>query len=340
MVRPLSIFEVPHHYLGNVVQVAQQHGYDASKLVAQADLKLEELGNWNARISLQKYFHIVRLIVADAGIPGLGLLIGKSENQAGHGVLGHAVLSAHDLRGALKTFIDYQELTGACIYVTLQDQNEIAILNYHEVYPLGAIREFEMDCTLASVLGVFSQLQGGRDPFTEIHVTWPKSDHSEMYLELFNCPVRFDRQRCQLHFSTAHLNLPMQLRNPDVHELCRQQCEMQYSEISWNCRIASRVRNAIIESGDHIPTLLEVADNLHLSSRTLRRHLTNSGTSFRKIIEEIKIAHAQRLLVESDLPISEVGFQIGYLSPHGFHHAFKQHSGMTPNEFRRVYSFG
>jgi AraC family transcriptional regulator len=49
-----------------------------------------------------------------------------------------------------------------------------------------------------------------------------------------------------------------------------------------------------------------------------------------------RIAHAQRLLQETDLSVIRVGIQVGYASPSHFAQIFKRETGVSPRQYRRI----
>lgn len=84
------------------------------------------------------------------------------------------------------------------------------------------------------------------------------------------------------------------------------------------------------------PTLPEVALELGLSARSLRRHLARQGCSYRDCLNNIKSQRAKELLRDPNLTISYISDMLEYNSPANFNRAFKKWFGMTPSEFRQV----
>lgn len=65
--------------------------------------------------------------------------------------------------------------------------------------------------------------------------------------------------------------------------------------------------------------------------RIVRRH---HGTTPARVVEQLRMAQAQRLLAESRHPIEVIADQIGYASAFSFSTAFKRAVGMSPSRFR------
>lgn len=92
----------------------------------------------------------------------------------------------------------------------------------------------------------------------------------------------------------------------------------------------------ILEENYHRPEGVEFyAEKLFMSSRNLNlicRNILQMSVS--EIIETRKLIEAKNLLVNSDKPVSEISFELGYNEKAYFSSVFKKKSGQTPTEFR------
>lgn len=81
------------------------------------------------------------------------------------------------------------------------------------------------------------------------------------------------------------------------------------------------------------------AEKLNMSARNLNLICQNiMQKSVSEIIETRKLIEAKVLLINTDKPISEIGFDLGYHEKAYFTNVFKKRSGMTPSEFRNEMS--
>ena len=78
----------------------------------------------------------------------------------------------------------------------------------------------------------------------------------------------------------------------------------------------------------------DVAEVFEVSTRTVKRRLASEGTNFSQIMEEVRISDAKRLLIETEIPIVEIGQALGYNHMPSFSRAFKRSTGMSPSEIR------
>ena len=71
-----------------------------------------------------------------------------------------------------------------------------------------------------------------------------------------------------------------------------------------------------------------------MSLRTLSRKLASEGHSFSRILDDLRLALARRYLAESDMPISEIAWLLGYSEVANFTHAFHRWTGTNPRTER------
>ena len=78
----------------------------------------------------------------------------------------------------------------------------------------------------------------------------------------------------------------------------------------------------------------ELSSHLYMTSRTLRRKLSDQGTSFREIVKELRCEAAKKLIVETKLTIEDIATSIGFNDASNFRAAFKKWTGNTPASLR------
>jgi AraC-like DNA-binding protein len=77
------------------------------------------------------------------------------------------------------------------------------------------------------------------------------------------------------------------------------------------------------------------AKRLGVSSRTLQRVLAEGGTSFSTELHEARLRVAERLLLDTDAPVTTIALDVGCGSAQQFSALFRKRRGETPSAFRR-----
>jgi AraC-like DNA-binding protein len=80
--------------------------------------------------------------------------------------------------------------------------------------------------------------------------------------------------------------------------------------------------------------LEDMSGRINISSRTLRKKLHDEGTSYRCIVNEMRISTAKAYLKSSSLSIQEIAYMVGYEHSPNFFRAFRKEVGITPDQYR------
>ncbi|MCR5230559.1 MAG: AraC family transcriptional regulator, partial [Solobacterium sp.] len=83
-------------------------------------------------------------------------------------------------------------------------------------------------------------------------------------------------------------------------------------------------------------TLEDIADEFHYSVPHISKLIqTEAGVSFSALVRQVRMNHATALLRNTETPISEIGYMVGYENPESFIRAFKKVYSISPSAYRR-----
>ncbi|TBL71599.1 AraC family transcriptional regulator [Paenibacillus thalictri] len=112
------------------------------------------------------------------------------------------------------------------------------------------------------------------------------------------------------------------------------------SDKEWSVTLASfnRIFPALQYVKDHFKDnirLEDVAEHIALSpSRTYHLFKEIIGDGFKEYVIKMRVKEAQRLLIGTDLPVTEVYLKSGFPNHASFYRSFHQFVKMTPREYR------
>jgi AraC-like DNA-binding protein len=128
---------------------------------------------------------------------------------------------------------------------------------------------------------------------------------------------------------------PLPQADPHTLEMCMAQCDVLMQSSESRRGITALVRSKLFRDSGVFPTLPDVADELDIHPRTLRRRLAEEGTSFRALLNEARSTVAVDLLRNVGLTVEEVSTRLGYTEVSTFSHAFKRWYGLAPSAYSR-----
>jgi len=99
--------------------------------------------------------------------------------------------------------------------------------------------------------------------------------------------------------------------------------------------VAERVRDALARNlATTAPTVEQVAAELALSARSLHRQLAADGTSYQRLLDDVRCNEAIRQALDDHRPFKAIAAAVGFADPRAFRRAFKRWTGTTPQQFR------
>lgn len=78
-----------------------------------------------------------------------------------------------------------------------------------------------------------------------------------------------------------------------------------------------------------------VAGPMNISQRHLRRKLSQEGTSYEQLTDEVRCEAALRMIADGQLSLTSIAYELGFLDPSSFTRAFRRWTDMSPTAYRR-----
>jgi AraC-like DNA-binding protein len=107
---------------------------------------------------------------------------------------------------------------------------------------------------------------------------------------------------------------------------------------SFNSRRIEKTLEYMNANFDKPISLLEVATLANMTQTAFSRFFkTRTGINFIDSLNEIRLGHASRLLIETTETVSEIAYNCGFNNMANFNRLFKKKKKSTPKEFRDSY---
>jgi AraC-like DNA-binding protein len=100
----------------------------------------------------------------------------------------------------------------------------------------------------------------------------------------------------------------------------------------------TKVMNFLMENYSHEIKLEEIADLVNLNKSSFCRYFrSRTHKTFSQFLNEIRIAHACKLLINNNMTISEVCYETGYNNISHFNRQFKKITSLTARDYSKKY---
>lgn len=269
-----------------------------------------------------------------SGCEHLGVLCGLRFRLDHHGRVGALMKSCATLRQALEDFVTWQPgySSGAIVYLHRRGpDNAFGYGCYAGTAPGTRVL---YDIILGVGIRMVRELTGTRADALEFHLSHRPPADPAIYARLLGAPVRFNRPETCMILDDAVLDTRLPGSDPAARrrmlDLARQ--DGRWAGASFSMRVRHELRRALVAEE---PLMTQVAGEIGISARTLRRRLEEEGTTFEALRDEVRRAVARELLELTDIPLGEIATILGFASPGVFSEAFRRAAGTTPSHWRR-----
>jgi len=266
----------------------------------------------------------------------LMIKLGQRVDVTYFGSFGFALMSCSSLSEAIKLINRYQLLLGTGInFNVLSDSHNSQYTLRVSLSVLSNLQKKLLTELIISqsIYLLKTILNNDKLKFT-ISFQHEGIDKKELYESILKCNVKFN----QLH---NEISVPIDLSkeklvaaNSAVHIIYEEQCERLLRDLNKVENFSAATRRILLQAGDDLPDIKEVAFKLHMSESTLRRRLKEESSSYRIICDEVRDVLAKKYLTTTNLTISDIAMLLNYSEAASFRRAFVRWNKVTPNDYR------
>lgn len=279
---------------------------------------------------------VIEVLLPD--IPDISLRMFARAELADLGIMGYAAINSDTVGRATDLLYRYHELTSDRYFDTLDVEGREAVVT--PTPRLSHIHEFRniAEDSLAGNWRTLTLLLGPDVDTSSalVRFAFPRPDYGKTFAEVFSCRVEFDAERSELRFPASWLRLPVASANKTMADVCTAMCERLLGA-DTSRETPQVVRRLLLSRpGRRMYRLDEAAEALKLSPGQLRKRLYKAGTSYKRIVLEIRMALARHYLEDTALPVQEIAYLLDYSQPAPFSRAFKAYFGVSPEGSRQA----
>lgn len=316
-----------------LLRFGAERGLSRDALLEGSDLTEDQLADPVAEINARQELAVVRNLAAL--LPEAGVDVGRRYHATTFGVLGHAFLSAATMQDAVDVALRYVDLSFTFTAPTAVLDGDLLVLSLDPGALPADVVPFLVERDLAAIHTVIGELVGGDVPVDSVDFAHAAPADVRAHEEVFGVGPRFSASRTRSVVDASLLARALPLASPEATALCELQCQDIAARRRRKPGVADEVRRLLERSTRFEETMPVVARALGLSSRTLRRRLSESGTSYQALLDEVRSARAAVLLSGGGASVDQAAAELGFAEAASFIHAFRRWYGTTPANFAR-----
>ncbi|MCF8471343.1 MAG: AraC family transcriptional regulator [Sphingomonadaceae bacterium] len=319
-----------------LLSLAREQGHDLTTDIGGFRYVHRELLRHSGRLSWDNYIEIVR-ILANANNGKLPSGFARRLHLQTYGIPGIAILTSPTLREAIETVMRFAVLLNIKFPVDFNSDGiiRLRIPTSDQIDPKTSMLLFEID--VFKIHNFIEDIIPHSCINKSIYVCGyeTKIDEFNNFINDFLIKSNLSEITVDFKIPQSQLLSPLHSAVAETHSRCLSEGNAALD----NLRETLDIEFAIISRLQHldigVPTMAEIAADLNMSERTLRRKLIKLNTSFSELRDQVRIALAAELLLDSTQSTEDVAERLGYSDAANFRHAFKRWHGEPPSFFRK-----
>lgn len=318
---------------GSIFLKLEELGVRASAVLRRAGLPQGCIDQPRVLLTTEELFAFWRAVGEVSTDPTIGLLLGTETKIQQFQPIGLAALSTEDFGSAIGQIARYKQLT--CPEEILQEKDDAEWrIQFRWLLADDAEPPVLNECCFAWVLSIARHGTGTRLSPLRVEFVQPRP-HVKAIERHFGCPVVCGAAHNAIVFRAADAERLLVTRNAELLGMLAPQFEEELKQENGDVNFVERVRIAVQQKlAGRRPTIEDIADALHISSRTLQRHLQDEGFNFQRVLEEARHQLARHYLNNSVLELNEAAYLLGYNDANSFVRAFRSWEGIPPARWR------
>ena len=325
-----------------LLDFAVSKGASRDTLAKRSGIEPEDLTDQDNRVPFAKYIALIRAAKDLTNDPALALHFGEAMELSEFSILGLIGPASGSMADAFAQLNRYSRLVievdlGATERYQLAPGDGGSWLIDTRLNP----NEFPelTESAFSRIMNGVSQITSGLagTPIVRaVHVTHADPGYRAEYDRIFRVPVVFESDKNAMLLDDALLTQKVPTQPRYVFGVLSKRAEALLKSLEDSKSTRGRIESLlmpVLHTGD--VSMDAIAANMGLSRWTLFRQLRAEGTTFEKVLDELRHKLALHYLSGKKVSVNEAAYLVGFSEPAAFSRAFKRWTGTSPRHRMR-----
>jgi len=327
--------------LATVIEALAAEKILAQDALAGVRLSKEAISSPATRISLNQVIECYRNAAKLSRDPHFAYHTGQRFHLSAYGMYGFAILSSTDYRQTMQFAEKYHQLATPLTELRFKERSGCGVWT---ITPMphsridDSLYKFLVELQFGICVSLHRDVMGPLFTAREFHVTYGAPDDAAKNQTIFGCPVLFGEPENRLVFDATWLDGTPKLGNDITYATVIELCDRLMDELQLSAGVAGKVRRVLLTNLIRPRSFGDIARDVNISERTLRRKLREENTSFRRLVDQLRMEMAIKYLRDTNLTVEVISESLGFSDAANFRQAFRRWTKAAPQAFRDISS--
>lgn len=325
--------------LRGFVPLVRELGGDPQSFLSRFGIPVATLASDDGLIPITEHDLMLDAVAAELGCPDFGLRLADSQDLSILGPLALAIESSSNVAEALQCASRFMFVHSPALRVGVEADPRgvpgVVAVTYRKDLLESVYSPQAMELGLGLLHRVAVGLLGSARGLRSVELPHGPLSPVSRYLKFFGVDVKFGSGMAALRLERRVLDAGFTGADVGIRRLALEYLAREYTDpgdlVSVQVR---RILAGSLGVAVAMPTLTSSARLLGAHPRTLQRRLAKEGTSHDRLLDDVRREAARRLIVTTDLPLTQVSVLLGFGEQSTLTHAVRRWFGPSPRELR------
>jgi AraC-like DNA-binding protein len=318
-------------------QLMRQLGSDPGPLFRRYGIRASSLQDEDALIPLQSLAALLEASASATRCEDFGLRLALGQDISVLGPVAIAMQNAPTVGDAVNYASRYLYVQSPGLILNVRQASPIdrdgVELRVEVRLPRAAAYRQTLDLSVADLHHMLKLLAGNAYKLRAVTLPHAALASNRTYRRFFEAPVLPEQEHAALHVSRSTLAAKLGSVNATLRKIAVDYLAMTYDEplATFSSRVQQALRHALGTRADSRPN---IASLLNVHPRTLQRRLTDEGTTFDLLRDQMRRDLAIRYLEDTHIPLPQLAGMLGLSEHSALTRSCRRWFGRSPSQLR------
>jgi AraC-like DNA-binding protein len=317
-----------------ICRALEAQSIDPDPLLAQAQLNRDDfIAHPDGRVDVQLMTRFWDLVLKTTGDESFGLAVPKYVQPMHFRALGLLMLTTDTLESGLLKLGQYAPMVSNSVTIHVEQTPDLIGFCINPIHGVD-ISVMAVDSFYGTLVAFANQLGAQPDCIERLELLRQKPASPSKWELFFNAPILFNAKQNCLWVKREKLNNSAVMGDEKMAAYNESVVQNYVKELETES-FSNKVKHLVLaqlEKGE--PSINDIAEQLKVTDRSLRRHLQEENTSYRDILQQCRMGMAEHYLLKTDLSITDIALRLGFADASNFTRAFSRWFNKSPSQFR------
>ncbi len=302
------------------------------KVLNSTGIFYEDLVSGERLLSADKLFRLIRNCLKHYSGDDLAFRFAQRLVLGQYHDFGQTLSSASNLRQVFQLLHQFGTTVSPLLTPRYYEAEGLCELRWYPAFAKNDTHRFLCEAYVSAFSQAMRSLSGLRLPW-RFEFDFERPASMEQYEVNFGAQVCFNRPVSKMSIAAEYAHRPCPRGASLIYQQGLQRLQKQGSDQEGFLYLVCRLMHTQISRD---VSLDSIAEQLHMSSATLKRKLKLHGTCFRQLLDTVRMEVAVELVEKRAYTNEQVAAHLGFYDEANFRRSFKRWTGLNPSQYFAV----